>query len=357
MSTPSRRPAQTPGCGLLLLILPLEHRVGVWDDHDLGRNDAGKDYPHRTAAQGLFLDFLNVSQTDQRRRQAGVYWARRAYRGRLQVIALDTRSHRESYYLPSVGGVGWLPFAGLIAALGRCVTAVIGLGQGYTGDVLGETQWGWLERTLTEHEGLDGHQRPELTVVISSVQVTTTNPVFESWGHFPAARRRLLALLQAHRPTGLLLISGDAHIGEIAASAAGTRGTLEVTSSGLTHSCVSGPGGSSCEPMLQLFAAHRQQNGGATDYFTGGNFGGIEIEWPARRFTVSVFDLEGTTVLSATRSFDDPTTVADAGLPSIFDHRGLRGVIIAALVALACLGRLIPCRRRPGRMNAPPKRE
>jgi hypothetical protein len=40
------------------------------------------------------------------------------------------------------------------------------------------------------------------------LQVFTSNPWVESWGHFPAARRRLVALLERHRPKGLLLLSG-----------------------------------------------------------------------------------------------------------------------------------------------------
>ena len=46
-------------------------------------------------------------------------------------------------------------------------------------------------------------------------KVLTTNPLVESWGHFPAARRRLLALLEKYRPAGLLLLSGDVHYSEV----------------------------------------------------------------------------------------------------------------------------------------------
>ena len=61
----------------------------------------------------------------------------------------------------------------------------------YRADVLGETQWAWLEAVLTgTAPESGGHERPDLTVVVSSVQVMTSNPLVESWGHFPKARSR-----------------------------------------------------------------------------------------------------------------------------------------------------------------------
>lgn len=61
---------------------------GVWDDHDLGRNDAGREYEHRREAQEAFLDFLGVGPDDVRRSRDGVYWSRRYGGGRLQVRVL-----------------------------------------------------------------------------------------------------------------------------------------------------------------------------------------------------------------------------------------------------------------------------
>ena len=39
-------------------------------------------------------------------------------------------------------------------------------------------------------------------------QVLTSNPLVESWAHFPMAKRRLLNLLLETKPTNLLLLSG-----------------------------------------------------------------------------------------------------------------------------------------------------
>lgn len=277
------------------------------------------------------MKFLKVPRSDPRWSQAGVYWSRRFYDGRLQVISLDTRSHRDSHYIPSLGGNNWIPFKGLVAALGRYATARLGLGQQYQGDMLGAAQWSWLESTLAN----SSTQPPDLTVVLSSVQVTTTNPLVESWGHFPLARKKLLEMLQMHRPKGMLVLSGDVHVGEVISSSQGDNGTLEVTSSGMTHSCGSSVVGFSCQPIIGTLSKHRRQNSADPQFFTGKNFGGLDIDWKRRKFTVSVFDLQGTPMLSASRSFDDKTTIATQLQVSIFDwQEPLMGLILVGFVLI-----------------------
>ena len=31
--------------------------IAMWDDHDYGQNDAGKEYPHKEASRQIMLDF------------------------------------------------------------------------------------------------------------------------------------------------------------------------------------------------------------------------------------------------------------------------------------------------------------
>jgi alkaline phosphatase D len=47
--------------------------IGVWDDHDYGVNDAGKNYSKRDESKELLLDFLEVSDSDKIRSHDGVY--------------------------------------------------------------------------------------------------------------------------------------------------------------------------------------------------------------------------------------------------------------------------------------------
>lgn len=61
--------------------------------------------------------------------------------------------------------------------------------------MLSEEQWSWLDDELFPKKN-DNSSFPELTVIVSSVQVLTTNPSVESWGHFPLERKRLLSKLR-----------------------------------------------------------------------------------------------------------------------------------------------------------------
>lgn len=44
----------------------------------------------------------------------------------------------------------------------------------------------------------------------------TSNPLVESWGHFPKSRARVLDLLDRTQPAGLVILSGDVHHAELA---------------------------------------------------------------------------------------------------------------------------------------------
>ena len=47
--------------------------IGVWDDHDYGVNDGGKEYPKRKESQQVMLDFLDVPANSPLRTQEGAY--------------------------------------------------------------------------------------------------------------------------------------------------------------------------------------------------------------------------------------------------------------------------------------------
>lgn len=180
---------------------------GVYDDHDYGVNDGGGDFEHKDAARALFLDHIVQAPADSpRRSQPGGLYGTRTFGSppqQLKVVMLDTRYARADFAIPSVGGSSWLPKAGQVAGLVRGLSALLGVGATHKGDLLGsEEQWRWLESELT-NSSASAH------LIVSSVQVLTSSPIFESWGHFPASRARLLALLERARPAGALLLSGD----------------------------------------------------------------------------------------------------------------------------------------------------
>jgi alkaline phosphatase D len=168
---------------------------GVYDDHDYGLNDAGAELGIKTASQHYFLDFIGTKSA-RRYERAGLYSAHAFGKAprQVKVILLDTRFHRERHFFPSLGSLlyGKIPFGALLAAMTRLAMVRLGLGNGYEGDVLGEDQWAWLEEQLSDSTAT-------VHVVVSSIQVFTTNPLVESWGHFPKAKQRLIALMVSGR--------------------------------------------------------------------------------------------------------------------------------------------------------------
>ena len=219
---------------------------GTWDDNDLGVNDGGAAVAERAARQRLFLDFIGKGGVASRAPEArdGVYSSHRVDLPggrRVGVVLLDTRSHREPHAIPSLGHFRWVPFISVFSAGTRWVAAFCGL-YNTEATVLGDAQWRWLERLVAEEApALDG------LVVVSSIQVTTTNPIVESWGHFPTAKKRLLTLLDGLNT--VVFVSGDVHFAEV--------GGHEVTSSGVTHTAVEGRKRLLARPVQRYYSSHR----------------------------------------------------------------------------------------------------
>jgi alkaline phosphatase D len=204
--------------------------MATWDDHDYGKNDAGKEYDRKEESRKAFVKFFgNPDQPD------GVYSSQDfGPSGKcVRVICLDTRFNRDP--LPPRGQ------------------------SGGEGDILGETQWGWLEKELLK-PGAD------LTVVASSIQLVADQHRFEKWANFPKARERFLALLEKTKAGGVIVLSGDRHWAEISRLEKTPAGypLYDVTSSGLTE-------------QASLMKEENRSRVGAV--FIGHNFGGIRIDW------------------------------------------------------------------------------
>ncbi|UOQ71910.1 alkaline phosphatase D family protein [Hymenobacter cellulosilyticus] len=191
--------------------------IGTWDDHDYGRNDAGKEYPFKQQSQQLALDFLQEPRESARRKQQGLYaaYTYRLGKKKVKVILLDNR-----YFLdPLERGFArnYLPSP--------------------TGDILGADQWQWLKQQLT---GSDA----DVHIIGSGIQFLAQEHPYEKWANFPAARQRLLSLLVSSRAKGVILLSGDRHIGEMSKITLAGRAQpiYEITASGLTHSATQNAG-------------------------------------------------------------------------------------------------------------------
>lgn len=190
--------------------------LAIWDDHDYGLNDGGAEFAHRAASRELFFDFWRVSADDERRRRGGVYHARLfgPPGRRVQVLMLDARWFRSPWQPTDQRGA---------RGKERYVPNVES-----SRTLLGEEQWRWLAARLAEPA--------ELRLVMSGIQVIAEGHGFEHWGLFPHEQQRLLDTIAATRARGVVLLSGDRHIGAVYRRTQGAPYPItEITASGLTH--------------------------------------------------------------------------------------------------------------------------
>jgi len=193
--------------------------TGTWDDHDYGLNDGGREYTLRRQSRELLFEFLEVPRRNPARRREGAYHAR-VYgppARQVKVLNLDTRYFRdplrqEPYDDPVYPGVT------------RHNVPVPGR------DILGEAQWNWLEQELSG-------SKARVHIINSSIQLVSSEHPFEKWANFPDAQERLYRLIARTGAQGVIVISGDRHIGELSAIRVEGMPTplYDLTSSGLTH--------------------------------------------------------------------------------------------------------------------------
>ncbi len=183
--------------------------VGVWDDHDYGKNDAGKEYLMKKESQGLLLDFFDVSENSPLRERKGTYSSSLInWNGKkIKILLLDARYHRDQLekkdriYVPNK-----------------------------LGTILGDEQWRWLAEELSDNS-------IDLYLIASGIQFIAEDHPYEKWANFPNERERLFDLIADKKPKGVLMLSGDRHIAEISKQKwKGLKYPLfDITSSGLTH--------------------------------------------------------------------------------------------------------------------------
>ncbi len=236
---------------------------GIWDDHDYGENDAGREFPARVMAEEEFHRFFQTPVDDPSRQRPGIYREiRRALPGgkRLQILLLDTRYFRS-------------PLTGLPE---RARHGKYGISEGPDATILGEAQWAWLEEKL--------QKKADLRILASSIQVIPEDHQWEGWSRFPAERERLLGLLDTFSSDTLtVILSGDRHMGEISEiTRPSGRKIVELTTSGLTNA----GGGRKDEPNRWRVA----------ERFDSRNFGLIEWDVAGEKLALQLRDVEGGTV-------------------------------------------------------------
>lgn len=194
--------------------------IAVWDNHDYGTADGGREFPLKQQSKDAFLDFLNEPEGTTRRRRDGVFES--YFVGvpgkRTQIILLDTRSFRQP------------PPVDSRSADEKEKLGIVGRYQPDTSgrlELLGEAQWRWLTAEL---------QRPAaVRIIVSGTQVIANEKRMDEWGNYPHERERLLKLVADTHDSVPLILSGNIHFAELSRARVGGRCLTELTSSGLTH--------------------------------------------------------------------------------------------------------------------------
>ncbi|MEC6996807.1 MAG: alkaline phosphatase D family protein [Pseudomonadota bacterium] len=163
----------------------------IWDDHDYGKNDGGKNWIYKEKAKKLFLDFYNVNENDERRKREGLYKSWEIYNSvKIKVIALDTRYFKDEF----------------------TINRNINIKKKYVSDynnkktILGKKQWNWVSNEFnTDYD---------ILLILSSIQILSKNHGWEKWNNFPHERNKIINLIKnSKRPT--IILSGDRHVGGI----------------------------------------------------------------------------------------------------------------------------------------------
>lgn len=268
---------QQPGFQKLMATCPI---AATWDDHDFGANDAGAEYPEKKESQKIFLDFFRVPATDDRHTRDGVYSS--AVYGppgkRVQVILLDTRFFRS----PLKKGFD-------TREAGDGYRGVYGPNRDSNATILGDTQWKWLEEQL--------NVPAEIRIIGSSFQVLSDQHGWEMWGNFPEERTRLFQLLKTTRASGVIFLSGDRHLAELACLPANASFGIGYPVYEVTSSSLNQPSGNFTKSGVRFANEINPYRVGLT-YFDV-NFGNVLIDWsqtdPAIR--IQVCDEKGGVVL------------------------------------------------------------
>lgn len=161
--------------------------IGIWDDHDYGANDVGKEYAKKDESRDILFDFLEVDPDNPAWNRKGAHqsYLYEIDGKKVSVILLDARYSRDS--LAKDENNKNIPNT--------------------TGKVLGDEQWQWLTEELSG--------TADLFIIGSGIQVIPEEHAWEKWSNFPSEREKLFELIAANVKVPLVFLTGDRHISEV----------------------------------------------------------------------------------------------------------------------------------------------
>jgi len=261
--------AGLPGWKKLKATCPM---MATWDDHDFGKNDGGAEFEIRDESQKLFHDFFGTPSDSPRRNRKGVYSA--ATFGpngkRVQVIMLDTRYYRAGL---KTGNPATIAPYGLIRKPYLPSEDAAAM-------FLGDEQWKWLEEQLK--------MPADVRLLCSSIQVISEDHPFEKWANIPAERNRLYKLIRDTRAGGVMVLSGDRHLGELSLVTGAVGYPLyDLTSSGLNQGA-------------DQWRAQEPNKYRVSSMPYGDHFGAVLLNWEAGTISLQLRDTAGEITLKQT---------------------------------------------------------
>lgn len=166
--------------------------IGIWDDHDYGVNDGGKEFPAKDGSKVALFDFLDVSLDHPAQNRKAAYQSYSYVNDgkAITVILLDTRYYRDSLKWENPDT--------------RQKKSMVN----QTGDVLGQVQWDWLKNQLQD-------ESTDLFILASGIQLIPFKHPWEKWANFPTAQTRLYELIASSVKAPLVVLSGDRHLSEV----------------------------------------------------------------------------------------------------------------------------------------------
>ena len=195
--------------------------LATWDDHDFGRNDAGRYYPYLEASKEIFLEHFKEPLNSSRRQHAGIYHDEYIQAGDrvIQVILLDVRSFRSNLLLYDTSAV--VPRKKYFYSLDYKPHVST------DSTLLGDAQWKWLEQVLKKPA--------DLRLICSGTQFAIEYNGYEAWANFPHEQQRMLDLIRQTKANDVYFLTGDVHYGEISRiENPGAYPIYDITSSGIT---------------------------------------------------------------------------------------------------------------------------
>ena len=243
-------------------VLPM---TGILDDHDYGMNDAYVSNPFKAFAKAIFLERFGMGAADERRTRDGLYTALTfgPYGRRTQLLMLDTRWSRSPFMRSGCRHFDECPGFERYVAYNESASA--------EHTILGDAQWVWLEEKLKEPA--------DVRFLVSTIQVLAIDHGWERWGLIPTEVTRLMRLIGSTKANGVILLSGDRHVGGVYRLPKGENEApydlVEVTASSLTHSFRGG----------RAEEAGRMRDG---PLIHENNFGTVHLDWTAGIVTLDL---------------------------------------------------------------------